>query len=195
VATRPDELGPELILRAITDGRATHTRLFRVSGADTVQLTYGSADDQSFVSSPDARWVAVQRGWKGGDGYRYDTFVLDSNGRDIWRVTDDALVDVPIGWSDDGTRIVIAQHARGRFSLLIADADGRAARDLTAEFELPTNRYWAGAFSPVAISRRPPIIWSWSQRTARPPMSSSRTSGRGPGSLGGWATAHAISTP
>jgi hypothetical protein len=135
-------------MRAITDGRETHTKLFRVRGTDTVQLTFGIADEQTALRSPDGRLIAVQRGWREGDGYRYDTFVIDSSGGELWRVTNDPEVDGPIGWSPDGTRLLIARHLWGRYELWAVDADGLSARNLTAEFGLPTDGYWGAAFSP-----------------------------------------------
>jgi hypothetical protein len=121
---RPPELPPPLIVQANEEGPTRHYKIFRVAGADTIQLTWGQTDDGARWS-PDRRLISLRRGWPEGQDYRFNLFVIDTMGQEVWRVTDGPYQDSFLDWSPDGSRIAFWRNDGGSVSIWLSDADGQ----------------------------------------------------------------------
>lgn len=137
---RPLRDGPtQLVGRWVPVGNATHQKLFRISGSDTVQVTFGASDDVIEDWSPDGRFALMQRGWKASAShFQTNIFVVDDGGRVVRRITTTRHQDQSAMWSPTGARIVFLRDSLGIWSLWLADVDGANAENLTGRFGLPT---------------------------------------------------------
>lgn len=144
----PGALPPLLAMKLVRTDRQTHSKIVRMRDADTVQLTFGETDDAPALWSPDRRLIAVQKGWRTGNQYRFNLFVIDTLGSQVRQLTDGAFLDNLLGWSPDGTRILFQRTLDGRRSLLFVDADGGEPESLTDTLGLPAWQIGKAAFSP-----------------------------------------------
>jgi hypothetical protein len=148
VPQQPPGVAPPLLLRFASESEPHHAVMLRVTGSDTVPITLGPTDDVAARWSPDRRLIAIQRGWRQGDDYRYNIFVVDTLGSTVWQVTHDLTHDWLLDWSPDGSRLAFFRRESGRVSLWVTDVDGRRAEDLSASLDLPTDGEWYASFSP-----------------------------------------------
>lgn len=144
----PTDLPAGLVSRNVTVNGASHPKLFKIEGADTVQLTFGEEDDYGGSWSPDGRFVAVNRGWRAGDLYPANIVLIDAaTGQLVKRVTDTRWQDQFGGWSPSGGSIAFSRDSAGATTFWIADVDGSNAQNLSDRFDLPAVR-GSPSFSP-----------------------------------------------
>jgi len=144
----PRELPPPLVMNLVRANQQTHGKLFRVTESGPIQVTFGDTDDAPAVWSPDHRLIVVQKGWREDRSYRFNLFVVDTLGHDVYRVTDGHAHDGVLDWSPDGTRIAFQRVVEGERSLWLVDPDGGRAENLTAAFQLPPVLVQGAAFAP-----------------------------------------------
>ncbi|HWP37277.1 MAG TPA: BTAD domain-containing putative transcriptional regulator [Gemmatimonadales bacterium] len=132
----PGDLPPQLLPLLVTGGSGSHTKIFLIRDRDTTQLTDGPTDDGPAVWSPDRRWIAVQRGWRVGDDYRFNLFVLDSTGTVLRQLTNGPQQDFLLAWSPDGSRLAIQRAVNGDYTLWTVDSDGGHPENLSQRFSL-----------------------------------------------------------
>lgn len=90
--------------------------------------------------SPDGQYIAYM---SERDGNR-DLYIMDLEGNDIARLTDDPAHDYEPAWSPDGERIAFVSRRTGNSQIFIMDADGRNLVQLTDSEYLD----WRPAWSP-----------------------------------------------
>jgi TolB protein len=54
----------------------------------------------------------------------YDVFVMNADGSDVTRLTDDPALDIGPAWSPDGTRIAFTSDRTGHSSIYLMKPDG-----------------------------------------------------------------------
>jgi len=135
---------------AVQDGGGT-TGLVRVELPDgrVAPLVEPRADVHwSFPAvSPDGRWIAVSR-WT--PGAYLDVVVLDAQGREVLRVTEDRAVDLAPAWSPDGGWLVWGSDRTGIPNLVAAEVDPAAGT--VGPVRLATNLVTGAAFPSVGPS-------------------------------------------
>ena len=149
---RLDELpGPftaAVMVLPITEAGETHSKLFRIVGSDTVQMTFGQSDDALSAWSPDGREVLFHRGWRSEQRlYTSNLYRLRLEDERLERVTDTRYQDVYGTWSPVGNQVAFARDSLGIWNAWISDYDGAHALNLTSTLGLPTRPSWP-AFSP-----------------------------------------------
>jgi Tol biopolymer transport system component len=102
----------------------------RTSAPDTLYpLLVDNASNRQAVLSPD-RTRVVLSSERGGS---YDLYVMDADGRNLRRLTEDPGTEGEPAWSPDGTRIVYSFSSRtGVFQIASIRADGGDLRPLTS---------------------------------------------------------------
>ena len=136
----PAGFGPRIVQQWVTERGETHAKLFRIEGADTIQISYGSSDDYAGAGSwsPDGALLAVHRGWRAGpEQYKSNIFLLDSLGRDIRQLTHTEYQDHEAIWSPLGTHLLVFRDSLGHRSLWLHEVGGEERVDLTSRFGLP----------------------------------------------------------
>jgi Tol biopolymer transport system component len=107
--------------------------------ADQRQLTFLDRQDASVPSwSPDGRQIvfASMLGDARGTADYFDPnsaeiYIVNADGTDLHKLTDDAVSDSAPDWSPDGSQIVFASARDGDYEIYVMDADGRNIRPLT----------------------------------------------------------------
>lgn len=148
VAGWPADMPPRLAARVIDVGDHRPTKIYRVTGDTSVQLTTGLTDDGSARWSPDRRWIAFKRGWRDNADYRFNIFIMDSAGKSLRQLTHGNYQDTPMDWSPDGSRLAFYRNDGGYIGLWITDADGERSTNLSDALNLPMDQGWNGVFSP-----------------------------------------------
>jgi TolB protein len=103
----------------------------RVRGTGRRNLTRNPANDVQPVWGPDGRIAfASNRGHKtsGCDLCDYDVYLMDAEGGNVTRLTNDPEATVPLLWSPDGTKILFAQFdPTGHSTFYVMNSDGSGA--------------------------------------------------------------------
>lgn len=90
--------------------------------------------------SPDGQQVVYMSEREGNR----DLYIMDLNGNDLVRLTDDPTYDYEPAWSPDGSQIAFVSRRTGDSEIYVMDADGSNVRQLTDAPKLD----WRPAWSP-----------------------------------------------
>jgi Tol biopolymer transport system component len=121
--------GSELLVRSDTEGEGD---LYRYEVA-TRRLRPLLKDAFNPAWSPDGRHIAYA-GFRPGDPFDADLFVVDADGSDRRLVVDTGFDDVFPVWSPDGNRLAFASEVHdGDLDVFVVGVDGSGLRILTAD--------------------------------------------------------------
>lgn len=111
-------------------------------GSALINLTHNPAADQHFSWSPDGRHLAFGSDRDGNE----EIYVLDVqaalDGKEdatLTRLTDNAALDVPTGWSADGTRLVFLSDRDGNPEIYVMAAEASAGMGDSGQTRLTTD--------------------------------------------------------
>jgi TolB protein len=91
------------------------------------------------VFDPTGRRLAVVMSIDG----QTDIFVVDRDGRNLRRLTNDRSIEVSPSWSPDGSRIAFVSDRAGGPQIYVMDADGSNVRRLTFQGDYNTGCSWS----------------------------------------------------
>jgi dipeptidyl aminopeptidase/acylaminoacyl peptidase len=98
--------------------------------------------------SPDGTQIAFA---SARDGGRMGIFVMDAEGGDPRRVTDDTLGGIGPTWSPDGTQIAFITDQGGNWDIYLINADGSDPRRLTFDNAIDDHPRWSPDGSHIAF--------------------------------------------
>ena len=108
------------------------------NGADERRLTSTPASERFPAWSPDGTRIAFASvasgtGNTAGDQPYWDLYVMNADGSDVERLTDNTAFDAYPKWSPDGSRISFEsdRHQAGKFEVYVMNANGSDVRRLT----------------------------------------------------------------
>ena len=105
--------------------------------------------DQDPSWSPDGKRIAFASDRK-GDFANFEIYVIDTNGGNQHRLTENRHTDSSPSWSPDGERIVFTSQRDGNREIYVMDADGGNQQNLTNN---PSDdRYPSWFNSPFSVS-------------------------------------------
>ena len=107
------------------------------NGKKIQNLTKHLGRDRHPAWSPNGRQIAFSsiRVGNFGDGNfdagNYDIYVMDANGKNVRRMTEDRSDDILPAWSPNGQKIAFSSRREGNFDIYVMNADGTNVRQLT----------------------------------------------------------------
>jgi len=99
----------------------------------------GNAQQFRGVFDPTGRRIAVVMSIDG----QTDIFVVDRDGRNLRRLTNDRSIEVSPSWSPDGSKIAFVSDRAGGPQIYVMDADGSNVRRLTYQGDYNTGCSWS----------------------------------------------------
>ena len=120
--------------------------VMNADGGDPQRLTNNPHDDRDPSWSPDGQRIVFSARREGHVVHNlditYEIYVMDADGQNKQRLTDNRNNDWEPSWSPDGQRIAFASDRKGdisNFDIYVMDADGGNQQKLT------THRAWDGS--------------------------------------------------
>jgi len=118
----------------------------RPDGSDLTNLTHNSAADGNFYWSPDGQHLAFGSDRDGNkEIYLLDVQAALQGKEDVGliRLTDNPAVDMPAGWSPDGTRLLFLSERDGNPDVYVMAANGSGQTRLTTDPALDSYPAWS----------------------------------------------------
>ncbi len=128
--------------------------IVRPDGSDLTNLTHNPATDEHPYWSPDGRRLAFGSDRDGNkEIYLLDLQAALQGKEDagLIRLTDNPAVDVPAGWSPDGTRLLFLSERDGNPDVYVMAADGSGQTRLTTDPALDYYPTWSPAGQWIAF--------------------------------------------
>ncbi len=88
--------------------------------------------------SPDGTRIAFQ-GYRDGN---IEIFIMNADGSDVRRVTNDPGIDLPGSWSPDGTKIAFVSNRDGNREVYTTNVDGSGVSRLTNNVDRDDDPAW-----------------------------------------------------
>ena len=130
-ARSPD--GRRVAFESNRDG-AREIYAVNADGSDLTRLTNNDAHDYQPVWSPDGRRIAFISE-RDSDRLRIprnqEIYVMNADGSDVTRLTNNDAEDVQPAWSPDARRIAFVSERDGNWNIYVANADGSGTTRLT----------------------------------------------------------------
>lgn len=129
------------------DMRDSDIYLINADGTDLVNLTgHLGTDDTAPAWSPDGGRIAFASGG--------DLFVIDVDGTNLTRLTQDPERDDDPAWSPDAARIAFICEREGNWEICVMNADGTGLLQLTNDPASDYGPVWSPDGAKIAFTRR-----------------------------------------
>ena len=140
-------------------------------GRNQRRRTKNRHDDRSPSWSPDGKRIAfsARRDGHVADkfGLTYEIYVMDADGGNEQRLTENGVYEGQPSWSPDGKHIVFESHRDGNVEIYVMDADGGNQRRLTNNPHGDYSPAWLNSPFPVAPTGKKFTMWGWLKQVDR----------------------------
>ena len=119
-------------------------------GGNQLNLTNNPLDDRDPSWSPDGKRIAFASGreghFRGASGITSEIYLMDADGQNVQKLTNNHKNDWYPSWSPDGKRIAFASDRKGdldNFEIYVMDADGQNVQKLTNNRKDDSSPSWS----------------------------------------------------
>lgn len=132
-------------------------------GSNLRRLTTNNADDQGAVISPDRTKIAFKTNRddcnaSGSCGGNYNIYVMNSDGTNPTRLTDDPAHDQGPSWSPDGSKIAFGSQRSNGFHIYIMNANGSNQTKITQSGTRNRTPNWHPSQNKIAFTCDGPTL-------------------------------------
>ena len=132
-------------------------------GGNLQNLTNSPFFDDSHPSwSPDSKRIAFQSNRDKDNPHKYQIYVMDTDGGNQQRLTENLKTDWQPSWSPNSERIAYASDRKGdfeNFEIYVMDADGDNQRRLTENRHSDLGPAWLNSPFSVSPAGKKFMIW------------------------------------
>lgn len=91
--------------------------------------------------------------------FKYNIYVMDTDGKNLVRLTQGPASDANPAWSPDGTQIAFKSNRKGSLGIYVMDADGSNEIALAENLKVAIEPVWSP--KPLAVSARGRLSTVW----------------------------------
>ncbi len=140
-------------------------------GRNQRRRTNNHHDDRSPSWSPDGKQIAfsARRNGHFADkwGLTYEIYVMDADGGNEQRLTENAVYEGQPSWSRDGKRIAFVSDRDGNTEIYVMDADGGNPQNLSNNPDGNYGPAWLNSPFSVSPAGKKSTMWGWLKQAER----------------------------
>ena len=140
-------------------------------GGNQLILTNNPLDDRNPSWSPNGKQIVFASSrdghFRGASGITSEIYVMDADGQNVQKLTNNRGYDSSPSWSPDGKKILFHSERDGKWDIYVMDADGDNLENLTNNRHSDVSPAWYNPPFSISPTGKKFTMWGWLKQIDR----------------------------